>query len=108
MRTSDEHVFAIGEVALHAGTIYGLVAPGYEMAGVLARHLTGHDAAFLGAASEREIALHIARSHGPSGANRDYLLRLAEALRELGADDPHVFAIERELLLAKDTIAISR
>ena len=59
---------------------------------------TPANAAFLGAASEHEIALHIFRSHGPSGANRDYLLHLAEALRQLGADDPHVFAIERELL----------
>jgi cation transport regulator ChaC len=59
---------------------------------------TPGNAAFLGAASEREIALHIARSCGPSGTNRDYLLHLADALRELGADDPHVFAIERELL----------
>ena len=69
------------------------------------RHVSGvvyiadpANTAFLGATSEHEIALHIARSHGPSGANRDYLLHLAEALRELGTDDPHVFAIERELL----------
>ena len=34
LRTSDERVFAIGEVALHRQTIYGLVAPGYEMADV--------------------------------------------------------------------------
>jgi cation transport regulator ChaC len=59
---------------------------------------TPANAAFLGAASEREIALHVSRSHGPSGANRDYVLHLADALRQLGADDPHVFAIERELL----------
>ena len=59
---------------------------------------TPANAAYLGAASERDIALHISRSHGPSGANRDYLLHLADALRQLGADDPHVFAIERELL----------
>ncbi len=59
---------------------------------------TPENAAFLGAASEREIALHICRSQGPSGANRDYLLRLAQSLRDLGAHDPHVFAIERELL----------
>jgi hypothetical protein len=26
------------------------------------------------------------------------VLHLADALRQLGADDPHVFAIERELL----------
>ncbi len=56
------------------------------------------NAAYLGPASEREIARQIARSQGPSGANRDYLLQLAVALRELGAQDAHVFAIERELL----------
>lgn len=59
---------------------------------------TRENAAFLGPASNYEIASHIAHSHGPSGPNRDYLTRLAEALRTLRADDPHVFAIERELL----------
>ena len=58
---------------------------------------THENAAFLGDASEREIAAQIARSSGPSGPNRDYLLQLAQALREMHADDPHVFAIEREL-----------
>lgn len=58
---------------------------------------TEENAAFLGAASEREIARHIAQSAGPSGPNRDYLLHLAEALRQMDADDPHVFEIEREL-----------
>jgi cation transport regulator ChaC len=59
---------------------------------------TADNAAFLGPASEHAIARQIAASHGPSGPNRDYLLQLADALRDLGADDPHVFAIERELL----------
>lgn len=58
--------------------------------------------AFLGPAPEREIARHIAHSVGPSGRNRDYLIELAEALRELGKDDPHVFAIERHLLEMTD------
>ena len=58
---------------------------------------TADNAAFLGPAHEREIARHIARSAGPSGPNRDYLLQLAHALRAMHADDPHVFAIEREL-----------
>jgi NAD(P)H-dependent nitrite reductase large subunit/NAD(P)H-dependent nitrite reductase small subunit len=48
LRTSDQHVFAIGEVALHQGMIYGLVAPGYEMADVLAKTLTGQAATFTG------------------------------------------------------------
>lgn len=56
------------------------------------------NAAFLGPASEQDIARQIAASRGPSGANRDYLLDLAEALRAMGAEDPHVFALERWLL----------
>lgn len=58
---------------------------------------TADNAAFLGPASERDIARHIAHSHGPSGPNRDYLIGLADALRTLRADDPHVFEIERAL-----------
>ncbi|RAJ42652.1 nitrite reductase (NADH) large subunit [Kitasatospora sp. SolWspMP-SS2h] len=39
-RTSDPHVFAIGECALAVdGRVYGLVAPGYEMAVAVARQL---------------------------------------------------------------------
>lgn len=53
--------------------------------------------AFLGAASEHDIARQIASASGPSGTNRDYLLDLAAALRALGQDDPHVFAIEQHL-----------
>ncbi|MDQ6813834.1 MAG: nitrite reductase large subunit NirB [Bacteroidota bacterium] len=35
LQTSDECIYAIGECALHKGMIYGLVAPGYEMAQVV-------------------------------------------------------------------------
>jgi nitrite reductase (NADH) large subunit len=48
LRTSDPEIFAIGEVALHRGTIYGLVAPGYEMADVVAANLTGYRRHFTG------------------------------------------------------------
>jgi cation transport regulator ChaC len=58
---------------------------------------TPDNTAFLGAASEQEIARHIARSAGPSGPNSDYLNHLASALRELGRHDQHVFDIERHL-----------
>lgn len=40
-RTSDPDVYAIGECALWGGRIYGLVAPGYEMARVAVEHLRG-------------------------------------------------------------------
>ena len=48
MRTSDPHIFAVGECALHAGMIYGLVAPGYDMADVVASQLTLGTRAFTG------------------------------------------------------------
>lgn len=49
--------------------------------------------AFMGPAPDDEIAAHIATASGPSGSNRDYLLQLAQALRELGAADPHVHGL---------------
>jgi cation transport protein ChaC len=55
------------------------------------------NAAWLGPASEAAIARQAARAAGPSGSNREYVLKLAEALRELGADDPHVFGVEANL-----------
>lgn len=55
------------------------------------------NAAWLGAASEADIARHVAASSGPSGRNSDYVLRLADALRELGTDDPHVFGVATAL-----------
>ncbi len=50
--------------------------------------------AWLGPAPAIEVAQQIAISTGPSGSNREYLERLAKALRDLDADDPHVFELE--------------
>ncbi|MGZ9709532.1 gamma-glutamylcyclotransferase [Glaciimonas sp. GNP009] len=59
---------------------------------------TEENSAFLGPATELEIARQIAASAGPSGDNKDYLVGLAEALRALGKEDVHVFEIERHLI----------
>ncbi|KAF9404901.1 hypothetical protein BGZ94_003888, partial [Podila epigama] len=40
LETNVENIYAIGEVACHRGQTYGLVAPGYDMAEVVARNLT--------------------------------------------------------------------
>lgn len=54
--------------------------------------------AWLGEASELEIAQQISTAAGPSGPNRDYLLMLADSIRDMGHDDAHVEAIEQALL----------
>jgi cation transport protein ChaC len=56
-----------------------------------------HNHAFLGPATMTDIAQQIGNSHGPSGANRDYLLQLAVALRELNILDEHIEELERLL-----------
>jgi assimilatory nitrate reductase electron transfer subunit len=43
MRTVDPAIFAIGECAQHDGTVYGLVAPAWEQAAVVADLITGAD-----------------------------------------------------------------
>lgn len=57
LRTSDPDIFAIGEVALHREMIYGLVAPGYEMADVLADRLLGKHRTFVGADLSTKLKL---------------------------------------------------
>jgi cation transport regulator ChaC len=54
--------------------------------------------AYLGPAPLREMAEQIRRCTGPSGSNRDYVLRLARALRDLNVVDPHVFEVESWVL----------
>ncbi len=52
---------------------------------------------YLGPAPLAEIAAQVRSSRGPSGANLEYVLRLAAALREMDATDAHVFELERLL-----------
>jgi nitrite reductase (NADH) large subunit len=46
MRCSDPAIFALGECVEHQGQLFGLVAPLYDQARVLAATLMGQDAAF--------------------------------------------------------------
>ena len=54
---------------------------------------------YLGPASLAEIVAQVRASQGPSGANTEYVLRLADALRGLEAEDSHVFALAEQLAL---------
>lgn len=55
--TSDPRVFAIGECVSHRGGTYGLVAPGYQMARVVAATLAGEDARFDGGDASAKLKL---------------------------------------------------
>ena len=76
-RTSDTDIFAIGECALWNKKLFGLVAPGYQMAAVAAAQLQGRvDAAFAGADMSTKLKLmgvdvaSIGDAHGASAGAR--------------------------------------
>ncbi|WP_296604785.1 nitrite reductase large subunit NirB, partial [Nocardioides sp.] len=56
-RTSDEHIYAIGECAAPGGVMYGLVAPGYAMAEVVVDTLLGGAGEFTGADMSTKLKL---------------------------------------------------
>ena len=74
--TSDPAIFAIGEVALWQSRIFGLVAPGYDMARKLAGHLCGQGEPFSGADMSTKLKLlgvevgSIGDAHGKTEGSR--------------------------------------
>ncbi|MEL0028339.1 MAG: nitrite reductase large subunit NirB, partial [Perlucidibaca sp.] len=78
-QTSDDDIYAIGECALWSGRIYGLVAPGYDMARVAAAHIAGRgDQAFRGADMSTKLKLmgvdvaSIGDAHGSTAGSLAY------------------------------------
>jgi len=55
--TSEPNTYAIGECAVHRGSVYGLVAPGYQMAEALAQSLTGKASKFEGGDQSAKLKL---------------------------------------------------
>jgi nitrite reductase (NADH) large subunit len=78
-RTSNPDIYAIGECALWQGRIFGLVAPGYQMAEVAARNLVGEDVQFLGADMSTKLKLmgvdvaSIGDAHGSTPDSLNYV-----------------------------------
>ena len=78
-RSSDPDIYAIGECAAWNGQTFGLVAPGYDMARVAARHLSGQDdIAFVGADMSTKLKLmgvdvaSIGDAHGNTPGSRAF------------------------------------
>ncbi len=59
---------------------------------------TPDNEAYLGEASEYDIARQICCAKGASGQNCEYLIELARSLRKLGLHDRHIFDIETHTL----------
>jgi len=69
----------------------------HSVAGVV--YIAGPDNPnYLGSAPVRDIAHQVAAASGPSGANPEYVFELARSLRAMGAEDPHVFEVEAEVV----------
>src|SRR5690606_30532486 len=78
-RTSDPAIFAIGECASWNGQVFGLVAPGYQMARLVAAQVLGRDGdAFPGADMSTKLKLlgvdvgSIGDAHGATPGSRSY------------------------------------
>ncbi|MDR5775712.1 MULTISPECIES: nitrite reductase large subunit NirB [unclassified Caballeronia] len=78
-RTSDADIYAIGECALWQGQLFGLVAPGYDMARIVAKQVIGaDDAMFAGADMSTKLKLmgvdvaSIGDAHGKTPGSRSY------------------------------------
>lgn len=56
-QTSDENIYAIGECAAWEGRIFGLVAPGYQMAKVAVSQITGGQGKFKGSDMSTKLKL---------------------------------------------------
>jgi len=77
-----------------------LIEAGVTVEGTL--YVAGTDnPAYLGPADPAAIAEHILGARGPSGSNREYVLKLDKALREIGATDAHVADLARRILSAE-------
>jgi nitrite reductase (NADH) large subunit len=56
-KTSEKDIYAIGECAVWNGQVFGLVAPGYQMAKVVVSQITGGSDKFLGADMSTKLKL---------------------------------------------------
>lgn len=71
LKTNVDGVYAIGEIALYNNFIYGLIAPGYDMAGVCAKVI-----------AENELGIPLNLSEEPAFTGAD----LSTKLKLLGCD----------------------
>ncbi len=86
-QTSDENIYAIGECALWDNKIYGLVAPGYDMARIAAKHILAEEThCFAGADMSTKLKLmgvdvaSVGDAHGMTPNSLSYFFADEDAL----------------------------
>ena len=55
LRSSDPHIYAVGECAEHRKTVYGLAGPALEQAAVAAHHISGRRARYRGSVAATRL-----------------------------------------------------
>ncbi len=96
-QTSDEDIYAIGECALYDNRIYGLVAPGYNMASVAVDALTkSGESSFAGADMSTKLKLL-----GVDVASFGDNFGVTEGAKEIAVNDS-VKGIYKKLVLNED------
>ncbi|MCW2777334.1 MAG: NAD(P)/FAD-dependent oxidoreductase, partial [Frankiales bacterium] len=96
LATDDPHVFALGECSQHLGQVYGLVAPAWEQAAVLADVLTGGGSRYTGSrtvARLKAMDLDLAAMGEVAPGLEDCFSGASEGLEVLQFADPvrHVY-----------------
>ena len=84
MQTSDPDIYALGECAQHNNQVYGLVAPLYDMAKVLADNLTGESNNYCGSVTATRlkvdgVSLYSAGDFSDAPNSEEIVLRDASA-----------------------------
>ncbi|MBC67657.1 nitrite reductase large subunit NirB, partial [Acinetobacter sp.] len=86
-QTSNDNVYAIGECALWDNKIYGLVAPGYDMARIAAKHILAEEThSFAGADMSTKLKLmgvdvaSVGDAHGMTPNSLSYFFADEDAL----------------------------
>lgn len=100
-QTSDPAIYAIGECALWNKQIFGLVAPGYQMAKVAVSHVLGGEEQFTGADMSTKLKLmgvdvaSIGDAHGRSQGSRSYVYvdEPAEVYKKIVVDETGTYLL---------------
>jgi nitrite reductase (NADH) large subunit len=95
--TSDPNIFAIGECALYQKMIYGLVAPGYQMADIVSDRLLGGNSTFDGA--DMSTKLKLLGTDVASFGQTDISQEASD--QEITINDPHT-GIYKKLIISED------